>query len=1167
MQIVSGFFCAIFNCYFLNNIVQIIIFIVQNNPMKKIILLLTLFNIISLINNAQNIGDTITVQSFDYSSNNRDTTVIFPTDTSIKYEKVLMLYTMRCKGARVSTATNRNLGCGEWDYSCNTYIYDEERYDSSLSVIPNYTISNFSGNSFSYSASTLYDMYRKIEKKTTVVSTASEDIDTVGIGTTSSTDVFKTANNTGKSQFIYTANELLTAGLTAGSIDALLLDISGLGSNINQLKIKLKSTAKTILKADSIDLIGFTEVFYTTSIVTSGLNRFQFHSPFIWNGTSNVIIEFSFNGKSTGTNNSILCNSYMNGGLNCGGDYSLKFDPSNYIESNSYKGVGGSTKRTMEAWIKTTTIDGEILSWGTNTTGTKWNWRTTNNGYQRIEINGGGVVGGTNIADGNWHHIAAVLNGNKLSDIQFYVDGVLDPKTANPTNIINTNVTSGINVQVSKGIHNRYLIGEMDGLRIWNTNISLADLNDWKRRKINASHPNYLSLEMNYELNQTGSSTVIDNSGSGINGTIIGSQNRISFQGESLFKEITELNTRPNIHFAQGVYVLSTVNDTLYDSIPHSSHLVQARQVFSKAGKKKNDSIAIVSNNIYYNAGNKSYYYNELGVLYDSLSNGVDGRITFVDLPYWNRFPMKFEIMSFVTPYGIGLDLGTEGKTWVFDVTDYTPFLKGSQRLTMERGGQWQEEMDIKFLFIVGTPERNVIDIKEIWPNGYHDYSDIIANKYFAPRKLPLESSGKYFNVKTSITGHGQEGEFIPRNHYLKVGPTKQYAWQVWKDCGENPVYPQGGTWIYDRAGWCPGMATDIKNSDFTAEVNPGDSVVFDYGVTTASGTSNYIVSNKLITYGDYNHNLDAAVVDIVSPSRRVEYTRENSICHYPKITIRNSGATVLTSLKIEFWVNNDATKQTYSWSGTLNPSEQEVVQMHSPGTLWTNVTGTNDVFHVEISKPNGGIDEYSYNNTYSNEFDSPPFVSSQFRIDYRSNNAASETSFKIYNEWGSEIYSNSGQANNTLKKDTLNLGLGCYRLVVKDTDGDGIGFWANSDGTGYLRFHKMTGQAIMSIQADFGAEFTYNFTIGSPLSVNEFSESMRVAIYPNPTEGSFTIEGKNMGESQVRLINNLGQEININPIYKKESVIINSINLASGVYSVIISKKEGVVTKKLVVR
>ena len=901
--------------------------------------------------------------------------------------------------------------------------------------------------------------------------------------------------------------------------------------------------------------------------MTSGLNRFQFNTPFNWDGTSNIIIEFSFNGISTGTNNTVLCNSFTNGGLNTGGDYSLTFDQSNYIGSNTYKGVGGSTNRTMEAWIKTTTIGGEILSWGSNATNEKWNWRTTTNGYQRIEINGGGVVGGTNVADGNWHHVAAVLNGTKLSDIQFYVDGVLDSKTANPTNIINTNVTSGITVQVSKGIHNRYLKGQMDGLRIWNTNVSLSDLNEWKRKKINSSHPNYSNLEMNYELNVPVTSIVIDSSGKGNNGTIFGSQNKISFQGESLFKEITELNVRPNIHFAQGVYVLNTVNDTLYDSIPHSSHLVEAKQVYSKTGEKKSDSIATISTNVHYNANQKTYIYDELGVLYDSITIIPDGTLSITDLPYWNRFPMKFEIMSFVTPYGIGLDLGVDGKTWVFDVTDYTPFLKGTQRLTMERGGQWQEEMDIKFLFIVGTPEREVMDIKEIWPIAYPSYNDIISNKYFAPRKLPLETDGKYFSVKTTITGHGQEGEFIPRNHFLKVGPTKQYTWQVWKDCGENPVYPQGGTWIYDRAGWCPGMATDIEVSEISNEVNAGDSVEFDYGITTATGTSRYIVSNKLVTYGDYNHNLDAAIVDIISPSRRVEYKRENAICHYPKITIRNKGATVLTSLKIEFWVNNATTKQSYNWSGSLNPSEQEVVQMHSPGNLWDNVTGNNDVFHVEISKPNGGTDEYSYNNSYSNEFDSPPFVPSQFRIDYRSNSAASETSFKIFNEWGTEIFSNSGQANNTLKRDTLNLGLGCYRLVVKDTDGDGIGFWANSDGTGYLRFHKITGQAIMSIQPDFGAEYTYNFTIGSPLAVREISEAMRLTIYPNPTEGSFTIEGENMDLSKVRLINNLGQEININPIYKKESVIINSIDLASGVYSVIVSKEEGIITKKLVVK
>ena len=90
--------------------------------------------------------------------------------------------------------------------------------------------------------------------------------------------------------------------------------------------------------------------------------------------------------------------------------------------------------------------------------------------------------------------------------------------------------------------------------------------------------------------------------------------------------------------------------------------------------------------------------------------------------------------------------------------------------------------------------------------------------------------------------------------HFLKVDNGTQFDWQVWKDCGENPVYPQGGTWIYDRAGWCPGMATDVQVNDITSIVGSNDSVLLDYGVTSASGTSNYIVSNKLVTYGEYNH-------------------------------------------------------------------------------------------------------------------------------------------------------------------------------------------------------------------------------------------------------------------------------------------------------------------------
>lgn len=1132
----------------------------------KHILFYSLLLGLSLQAYSQSIGDTITIQSFDYSSQTRDTMVSFPTDTAVSYEKILMYYNMRCKGGRVSTGTSRNLGCGEWDYSCNTYLHDSTRFDSTQSMISNYLISNFTGTSFPYSISPLYDYYRKIEKKTTVLSTTSEDIDTIGTGSLSSKHILPTHKHTGKSQFLYTANELLTSGITPGNIDALFLEALTPGTRANQMKIKIKATSKSQLKADSIDLTGFTEVFYSTTQLISGSNRFQFHTPFNWDGISNLIIEFSFNGNHPGTENILICHSSPQGGLSAGGDYSLKFESANFIESNTYKGVGGTTNRTMEAWIKTTTIGGEILSWGDNATSEKWNWRTTNNGYQRIEINGAGVVGSTNVADGNWHHVAAVLNGTRLSDVQFYVDGSLDSKTSNPTTAINTNVSSGINVQVSKGIHNRYLIGEMDELRIWNTNVSLTDMNDWKRRKIDPSHPNFSNLQMNYMLNNPGTISVGDSSGNGNHGTVQGSANRISVHGEDLFKEITELNIRPNIHLAQGIYVLSTVNDTLYDSIAHLPHLVQQRQVFSKSGELRSDSIGVVATNTYYNTTNKSYFYNALGVLYDSVSNSPNGTLIITDMPYFNRFPMKFEIMSFVTPYGINLDLGMEGKTWIFDVTDYTPFLNGNKRITMERGGQYQEEMDISFKFIVGTPEREVKEIKEIWPTGYHGYNDIISNKYFAPRKIPLDTTASYHEVKTSITGHGQEGEFIPRMHFLKVNNGTQFDWQVWKDCGENPVYPQGGTWIYDRAGWCPGMATDIEVNDITTLVENTDSVLLDYGVASASGTSNYIVSNKLVTYGEYNHNLDAAIVDIVAPSKRVEYTRENSICHYPKITIRNTGKTELTSLKIEFWVNNSATKEVFYWTGNLAPSQNEVVEMYAPSTMWQAVSGLENVFHAEISEPNNGTDEYSWNNSYTSEFVVPDFIQSPFRIDYRSNSAASETSFKIYDEFGTEIYSNSGQANNTLFRDTLNLGLGCYRLVVKDTDGDGIGFWANSDGTGYLRFHKMTGQAAWAINPDFGGSYTYNFTIGSYLDLEEIEELSDFEVFPNPAQGDFTIEGENISLNSIQLLNSLGQSVAFDANQKGNQIEIKGKELPAGVYLILVTNKNGVKSKKIII-
>ena len=81
----------------------------------NLILLLATFGI-ALGGYAQ---DTVTIKTLNYGSLTRDTVVSFPDGTD-SYEKILMLYSMRCKNALVSDGSNRNKGCGEWDYSCNT---------------------------------------------------------------------------------------------------------------------------------------------------------------------------------------------------------------------------------------------------------------------------------------------------------------------------------------------------------------------------------------------------------------------------------------------------------------------------------------------------------------------------------------------------------------------------------------------------------------------------------------------------------------------------------------------------------------------------------------------------------------------------------------------------------------------------------------------------------------------------------------------------------------------------------------------------------------------------------------------------------------------------------------------------------------------------------------
>jgi hypothetical protein len=54
----------------------------------------------------------------------------------------------------------------------------------------------------------------------------------------------------------------------------------------------------------------------------------------------------------------------------------------------------------------------------------------------------------------------------------------------------------------------------------------------------------------------------------------------------------------------------------------------------------------------------------------------------------------------------------------------------------------------------------------------------------------------------------------------------------LWRaDCATNPCSPQGGTWQYNRAGWCPGQSVIPWDNDITTSITAGQPVTLDYNL------------------------------------------------------------------------------------------------------------------------------------------------------------------------------------------------------------------------------------------------------------------------------------------------------------------------------------------------
>lgn len=178
----------------------------------------------------------------------------------------------------------------------------------------------------------------------------------------------------------------------------------------------------------------------------------------------------------------------------------LRFDGADGYVVTGCKGIGGGSPRTVALWVRVPR-DWEpkngfaLVSWGTHVVlGGVWQVSVNPEGKDgpvgrlRVGVQGAQVIGNSDLRDGQWHHVAAVLYNRGLTatttQILLYVDGQLEGAERRAVQAVQTKLDDASAIPVTFGRNSdsfppdgRYLFrGDMDEIYIVDAALSQSEI-------------------------------------------------------------------------------------------------------------------------------------------------------------------------------------------------------------------------------------------------------------------------------------------------------------------------------------------------------------------------------------------------------------------------------------------------------------------------------------------------------------------------------------------------------------------------------------------------------------------------------------------------------------------------------------------------------------------
>jgi len=1108
-------------------------------------------------------GDTIVVQTIDFETpvlpgwnSPRAGMYQFPGDT-ISFSKILMSYTLKCD-------PGQSPACGEWDYTTHTKIRVHTGvYDSTEYSHPKFKINNSAPDTLEMmnQVSYYYKPWLEYNNQTTALT------ETV-IGENNSTInlPFGDAQD-GRTQFIYQGSELLADGLSAGNLTALVFTVDG-NIDFEHFSIKLKYADNDTLPLFKFEEEDLFNVFEKNISLTSGENQIDFSFPFYWNGASDLLFDISYSKHSGSGTMAATSTDAAETQLAANEDSFLHFSGWDLVEmpSEVFETLEGDV--TISLWqygdVEKQPMNNSIF-YGFDENNKKilnvhlpWSngqvyWDAGQDGGDRINH-------GADAEDyeGRWNHWTFVKKSSNGS-MRMYLNGqIFYPGSGKYKTM------EGVFKFFIGGTQtSNFYEGFIDDFCVWDTAVDYLTIKDWVYREIDESHPYYDNLRAYYKFDEGNGIETGDDSPHEFDAIdFFGRPQWKSYQGKMRHKYGQRLNEKPFIKLQTGDY-----NASLLDSLVVVDTFEYAAQniILYDPLDPVTPTDTILKWPAYYN----NYVYDAGGYAIDSTLVAADTTLYNEDFIYYGE-PYEildpWEIGRFITPYGNNLSLG-DGFTWVYDVTDYEPLLHDSVDII---AGNFQELLDLKFYMIEGTPPRDVLKLDKVY-SGYWYLNNF--EETVPPKKFELVDGASLWKVKTRTTGHlfsnpTNCAEFCDKTHTFLVEEQEVASWEIIQECAENPLYPQGGTWIYDRAGWCPGMDVTEQDIEISSYINRSDSVLLDYN-SEFDEYGTYSLETHLFSYSTYNFVNDAAVAEVIAPNKLKRYGRFNPSVTNPIIKIQNLGGANLTLVDIVYGPEGVSPK-TYSWTGNLGPMQQQEVVLEA--FEWEEWQTGNGKFEVHLQNPNGAADENTVNDWYFTNYDQPDIYPGTFVIHLKTNKAAYQNNYEILNSNGIQLFQRDNLDNETLYIDTISLPNACYDFYLYDSGDNGIGFWAEpGQGNGYLKFYDLNGDKIKQFNSDFGDRIYNSFYTDIYLSDKEIrKEVVNISVNPNPNSGSFVVSyaAREQMDLKLKIHDSQGKLVFAEEYKSLQSGIIN-INLgivAPGIYHLSMETEKGLSTEKFVV-